>query len=50
LYLTEDISRNENVAALDDLEISMVTEALRHLHYEPFTDFHIKIQNQIQTF
>jgi hypothetical protein len=36
LYLTEDISRNKKVAALDDLEISMVTEALLHLDYDPF--------------
>ena len=49
LYLTENISRNKKAEALDDLEISMVTEALLHLHYEPFTALHSEIRNRLRT-
>lgn len=33
LYLTEDISRDKKVTALDDIEIPMATEELLHFDY-----------------
>ena len=47
LYLTEDISRNKKVAALDDLEISMATEAFLHLDYDPFIALRINVRNRL---
>jgi len=50
LYLIENISRNKKAEALDDLEISMVTEVFLHLDYEPFITLRINVLNKLRQF